>query len=273
MNRLRVLYNAAPPQVRQAVNRNIRRYWKVYGIVPTAWVITRILNKYIPKNKIYSNSIQKMSWFRRYKLPPIPKRAWKKNSSLRKRVRKLERGITGKEVKQFQATALGQVVTTAEYSSCLNGMAQGVTSITREGLECMLLSIRMFGYLYGHTTPTLLLFEWALVIDRDNQGATPTWAEVFEADALMRLPKHEHLDRFRILAHNMIDMTRKTSDTNVMKKFSYYKKFPNAIKMDYLGTDAGAPNVGKNSVFFMCRSSEAANGPTCAINFRIRYTD
>lgn len=246
--------------------RSLKKYFAIAGITLSIFAAKKIYSNYI--NMGMRNKLCKYTGI------GCPKKKVT-NGRLVKRIRRLEKGQTGKELKQKDILAYNEEsLTTTASVVLITGIEQGNTSLTREGLWVKLHSIQMIGqFMRPANNAGPVLVELALVCDRRNQGEDPSWADVFESDALTQFKEHDEGSRFKILFRKRFDCTRTDATTASYRMFKYYKRFKNPVNLQYSGTGATVASVTKNSHFLLIRSNAASASPTATINCRIRYTD
>lgn len=232
--------------------------------------------------KIYSNNISKMPYLKFWgaKNPdkPLPPRAVRvKIPKLERRLRRLERGQAGKEIKFHDiAVSSAEMSTTAGFQ-LLTGISQGDQSNYREGLKINLLSISVTAWVRTDKTDTSAqLCRIGIVKDTMNEAADPTITDIFETTSQLAAKEHDSGTRFKIYWNKLFDMSNMVDGTNARGKvIKYYKKFKKPIIVEYTGTGSTAASNGKNC-FYMYYDSNLVTGganPDIYYFIRLRFTD
>lgn len=196
---------------------------------------------------------------------------------LRRDVEKIKRGQLAKEFKLFDSGVDNATATTTGVIQPITLMAQGDTSITREGLEIRLQSISMNCRFTANDSATnggnqlrVILF-----MDTECNGDTPDTSDLLDGDRLTAHKEwYENKGRFKILWDKVFVMNQAlaSAKTCIMKR--YYKKFGvMAPKIHFLGGGATTADLGKNHLFIYYLGDEATYGPNVKIESRIRFTD
>ncbi len=168
---------------------------------------------------------------------------------------------------------LSTAPTTTGLISLISGMAQGDTSLTREGLKIQPKHLEWKFQINQHATSTAVPKHTAVRIiifrDVDQQGIIPTVAMLLEADTITAMPEHDTRPRFKILR----DMTFILSGAGQIASFSKgIIKFGKSAQIWYQGSAASIANMGKNNLF-MYTVSDDANAPPVALQLRLRFTN
>lgn len=211
-----------------------------------------------------------MSFISRFrKKPPY------KQSKVLKRIRKLERGVTGKERKYHDYELSATNVTTTASIPCLNLIAQGDQSLSqREGRE-----INVLSYELKLSIQTNVLnaagssARFMVVTDKQTNGATPAITDFLESEQVISFRDHQTAGRFITHFDKTIDTTRRDASTGSIRLIRHYKRFKRPIKVVYSDTTASITSILKNSMFLVYFSNASSNYPVVTGRVRIRYTD
>lgn len=207
-------------------------------------------------------------WQRSYK-------PYKKKSNVNYRLRRLERGVTGKETKKHDLTwASTANVTSTGDVVYLSGISQGTSSLTRDGLKINIKSIWIKGFANVVTSSGEAVLRIILFIDKMNLGANPSISSgantLLEATTVNAFREHQSPYRFKILWDKVLPLSE-TSRTNGVIK--YYKKFKKGLRLTYTADGSSVSSAGKNAVFIAFLSNKGANYPTISGTSRITFTD
>lgn len=191
-----------------------------------------------------------------------------KTSRINKRLRRLERGSG--EVKthdvdgQFTANTTGQIIP-------ISMIAQGDTSITREGLQIKPLSLEVKVLTTSDASSTVATTHRLIVFkDKEMHGTHPTVANILESDGLLALPEHDTRPRFKFYRDVIISAEKAAQDSIYYKT---YIKFKNKTRIYYSGTTAAEASSGKNQLYLYFLTNQATNTPDSYYQIRLRYRD
>lgn len=188
-----------------------------------------------------------------------------------KRLNRLERGY-GKELKTHDIS-YSATVTNSAVIGMLTNIAQGDTSITREGLKIdpKYLSIKAFFNTDASATVTsfvrLIIFQ-----DREQHGTVPAVTELLESSDYASFYEHDTKPRFKILLDKVVSPALVAAGRD---RTAIYKsiKFGKYAKIHYSGTTNLQASQGKNNIYYCTISSSTANHPYLTLRTRFRFTD
>lgn len=241
---------------------SVAHYLKYYGLP--------IMSAYSAK-KLYKRIIyrKKMSWFSRSKpVKPSPE-AQKRLKRLNNRVKRLEQGFD-KEMKTYDDSRSGALPDTGSGEiACISDMAQGDTSITREGL---VIQPRHLEYKFVCLANSATLYQARLIIFLDTQqsGTPPTAAQLLESDVSTAWIEHDTRPRFRILRDFWLVPDTGTRAAIVKRGII---KFPKNMRIHYSGTTSGDASMAKNNLYIYCTSNTASGAPSLNLYTRLRFVD
>lgn len=214
-------------------------------------------------------------FFRRYR-PRVRRTVHRRKSRLGQRISRLERGITGKEVKTHDVTVTTTPTTTLQYQNIV-GIEQGNESGQREGLRINILSLQVIVRLttastkYNSYTARLMV-----IMDKETNGAVPTANTLLETDTVIDFPAHEYRHRYNVLLDKKVVMnaTSGTTTTSLQNQriIKYYKKFKKPITIFYGGTGTSIANISKNALHYVFLT-DANTSCAQTSRLRVRYTD
>lgn len=193
-------------------------------------------------------------------------------------IRRLDRRITNvarncrKEVKTHDKTASGSQGTSGTIIP-LSFIAQGDTSLTREGLQINP-KYMQFKLSLKKNANSGSIFRMIIFKDREKQsGATstnPTATDLLESDDFLAYPEHDKRPRFKIYRDMLIALDGVQVSECVEKGMI---KFSNKTRIWYGGTAADEQSAGKNALYMYLVSDDNTNQPSYEINTRLRFTD
>lgn len=188
---------------------------------------------------------------------------------LSSRIKRLEQGYD-KEMKTYDDTRSGALPNTgAGEINCISDMAQGDTSITREGL---VIQPRHLEYKFVCLANSATLYQARVIIfvDTHQSGVAPTATELLETDASTSWIHHDTRPRFRILRDFWMVPDTATKGAIVRRGII---KFGKKFRIHYQGTGTGASSMGKNNIYLYCISNTATGAPSFNIYTRLRFVD
>ncbi len=188
--------------------------------------------------------------------------------AVKQRVSRLEKGY-GKELKTFD-TATVTAPPAAGLITPLSQMAQGDTSITREGLQISPSHLLWKYDIQLHTTPRNSIARVIIFCDKQMAGTDPTVAQVLESADVQSWPEHDTRPRFKIYRDIVIPMDTSSKLTRFQKGII---KFGKGFKIWYSGTTGAEASSAKNQLYVLTLSNEATNVPPFEFRGRLRFTD
>lgn len=192
--------------------------------------------------------------------------------SLKRRMTRLEQG-TNRELKTYDDEHNATMTSTWTIFA-ISDMAQGDTSITRDGLQIQPrhLSYKLRTSQGESDTDKDVHSRVVIFQDREQHGTTPTAAEVFEGATpdSYAFPEHDTRPRFKILRD--INFVYNTNGQN-----NFYKqgiiKFAKNSRIWYEGTTGSEASLGKNNIFVAYITNQATAPPGCNHRYRLRFVD
>lgn len=221
-------------------------------------------------NSLYKleKSLNPMPSSGRQKVFYAPKsRSNSKIAKLERKVQKIERG-GNKELKTFDFSYNTDPLSTGAIA-LITGIAQGDTSITREGLQIRPKSLELRLLLTANNSGT----EYArMIIFRDTQqaGTAPTVAQLLEEDTVLGFPEHDTRPRFKILRDKTFKLDNGNINGHIRK---YFISLPKTSRIYYSGTTGSAISMGKNNLYVYWVSTTSADHPSLSSRFRLRFTE
>lgn len=261
-------WNQLPWKYRTALNiyrfailnqQDIRAVIASAGISMSAAFVKKIYSK-------YKNKLKMPFWSRNRNGMNAAARNLK---ILEKKVRRIEQGFD-KELKTFDNSATGSIGT-AGAITCISDMAQGDTSITREGLQIQPrhLQYRLVNTIDDAST-TSVVSRIIIFMDTEQHGTIPTVAQLLESDDVNSFIEHDSRPRFRVLRDITISLSR---NGNNQRYITGIIKFGKNFRIDYQGTGTGDASMGKNNLYVYRVSSDNTNTPTLSFYSRMRFVD
>lgn len=149
----------------------------------------------------------------------------------------------------------------------LNGMTKGDSINTREGRTLRIKSVQLHININMNTSATRTRLKWALVIDKQVNGAAPNISDIYD-NVLLNFRNLNNRKRFVILKQGLVN----TNDDFPERDKSYYKRLN--FKTIYNAGNAGSiADINTNSFYLLLLSDENLNTPTINYTARIRFID
>ncbi len=184
------------------------------------------------------------------------------------KIRRIQQGY-GQELKTFDITGNAVYDNSGSIIS-LSSIAQGDSSITREGLQIKPRHLLFRLHVNTHASATATQVRIIIFTDKQQNATAPTVAELLETDSVMFFPEHDTRPRFKI--HR--DMLFMVDPTTLQQRFKKGMiKFGKSAKIWYKGVAAAATSNGKNALYMYIVSNEATNTPTVQWQYRLRFID
>lgn len=164
--------------------------------------------------------------------------------------------------------------------TCLTNMAQGDTTITRNGNSVALKSLQVDGIISWDSTNPTERVRVMMVRDNDNLGGTaPAITDILESANIIGLRNKNTPKRFTVL----YDKLHTCNTSQLTKHISYYKKFKmlkdkkgNPTVSQHLYFDGATANdYTRGHIFLIMLGSTATASTTSTFtaNTRIRFYD
>lgn len=188
-----------------------------------------------------------------------------------RRISRLEKGISGREWKTHDVSSSTAVSTTGSVIP-ISAMAQGDTSLLREGLQVRMQTIAYRLTCTLNTSVSSTKIRFIVVMDKECHGVAPTVAELLEAGSPIEFKEHDQRGRFRFLS----DKTYMINSQYSGQEFQIFKRWFKNLKGRkhwYIGTAGSTANLGKNALYLVMISDQATYTPTVAYRTRLRFTD
>lgn len=202
------------------------------------------------------------------------------------------------EKKEVLTNASSTLGASASFLTLLNGMAQGLTGITRVGLEVTHGYIEVAIAIQSVGTNTIVTPGgdcgfWAIVLDRQPNGVAAVFSDIFDtsnpqgAGLSLRITTTNQ-DRFKIISRNewTVGGNNQSAATAATGAHPYHVKEyidlsklglsnPLDQKANYSGTGATIASIDSGALYFVCAGcfSSANNQTTVNSQIKYRFTD
>lgn len=154
----------------------------------------------------------------------------------------------------------------------LSNIAQGDTTISRDGSQCKIVSILIKGFVEIHASATNTVVRLMLIQDKQTNEAiyatSDLLSDVSTVDSVVASRNLDNTHRFRILWDKQITLSNTGQG---IKFFNFYKKVQ--ILLRYDNAAAAITSLTQNSLSLLRISNEATNEPGIVANIRVRFID
>lgn len=210
-----------------------------------------------------------VSWYRR------PRKTSLTPYQLERQIKNLRTGRSGKEWKTHDV-AYNSTVGNAGTIRALTLIAQGDTSLDREGLQIRLQSINIRGFAIGNLNAGASIVRLRLILfqDMEQHGTIAAVTDVLETADVLAFKEHDSKPRFKILWDRLYDLTAQGDSTNPVYKIRYVKYYKRLKgRKAWFSTSAATQAAqGKGNIYMLLIGDQATDYPTIDVNCRIRFT-
>lgn len=158
----------------------------------------------------------------------------------------------------------------------LNGLAPGTSASTRVGNKVMMRSIQL------NVTARVIagtgvdqVVRWGVVLDRQANGAAPTYVGIMSTNNVWGFRNLENRKRFKLLIDKQ-HLLNATAEPGSGRHYKIYMKFRRPIIVEFNNGVAGTiADIISNSLYLYGCGTEAVGSTASALYgyCRIRYTD
>jgi len=172
-------------------------------------------------------------------------------------------------------TTMSEDVSTSEIVRVMNACSQGTDIGTRVGRQITMKSVQIRGHIKANNANPGDLVFWAVVYDRQSNGAYPNMSDVYTTDSLV--PNFRNLNnrkRFKVLGSGYIKIPTATSLEGNIVPFEFYRKLNHPT--EYNATNGGTiADITTGSLLFMQRGYHVAGADDSSIVVysRVRFSD
>ncbi len=183
-----------------------------------------------------------------------------------------------KELNFFDTAITTAPVETWLPLTSLNLVPQGTAESTRIGRQIFVKSIHIRGLVQLNEDGTgkdECLFRWALVQDRQANGANPAATDLWELNDLVTHRNLAQIKRFSILRTGQMQMNRTGSaGTEAVRSFILNYRFPAPQPVEFNSTAGAITEIQSNNFVFMyCRTVlDGTQVMSIDLTSRLRYT-
>lgn len=154
-------------------------------------------------------------------------------------------------------------------ASLLNGIAQGDTSITRDGDSVKIVSLLINFNFVMNASASASRIRIIILRDKQSNAAAPAGSVILESDTNILSPRNiDYGKRFKVYKDFMVvvntDFPEKAMKI-VLSKLKFHTK--------YIDGGATIASIATNSLYLLAMSDEGTNTPSINYYSRIRYID
>lgn len=201
----------------------------------------------------------------------MKKRVYKKKSSIRRRLPKVQLRPELKYIGASYATLAADYVGTGLY--LLNGIDQGTSATSRVGNNIKMKSIYLKLTLSTDVTTTYYFY---LVYDKQPNQTAMTINNFIDAISGNYLPysqrNQQYKDRFVTLRSWFTDLSPNRSGATIQRTYEKYFNFSKGVPVIYTGSGSTVASISMGSVYLIVGSS-SSTGPVWSGSHRLKFTD
>jgi hypothetical protein len=181
--------------------------------------------------------------------------------------------LVNTEIKCSELTASGTAITNSGVIKQLTALAQGDTSITRDGDSLRILKSTLRMVLVKNASATQTNVRIIVVRDRMNQGAAPAVTDILNtASPYFGIAiEQKNRDRFTFLYDKLFCINQLVASTTMAVQDVFHVNNPKHVH--YSGVDATDASAGPGSVWLLAIANEATNEPSISYSFRMEFVD
>ncbi len=169
-------------------------------------------------------------------------------------------------------TNVQEVISTTASITQLTNIAQGDTTVTRDGSSCKIVSLMLNYFITMHASAIESIMRVIVVHDRQTNQAIYAAADLLHDTSIndaLNSPKNLDNDRrFSILYDRCHSLS---SAGTTIKNFKFYRKL--ALRIRYDNAAAAITSLTQNSLSIFLISNEATNTPSINFFLRLRFVD
>lgn len=205
---------------------------------------------------------------------PYPLQLLNKGASMYSTISALTKQVAGiakminTEDKYIDLTTNGTISSSGTVFA-LNGVAQGLTDITRIGNKIRGKDVLVRQSFTINSSATNTLIRAILFCDKQYNGADPAVTDVLSSASVLAPLNRDNTERFVILKDDLLTLT--VSQDNAQKTRKWFKTIP--WHMYYSGTDATDASLQTNALCILLVSNEATNVPSHSTISRVKFYD
>jgi len=185
----------------------------------------------------------------------------------------------GKEL-NFVETAIATSANSTGTVTLLNGIAGGTSASQRVGRRVQMKSLEFKGRVEADSTTTVNLTRYAVVLDKQSNGAAPSVTDIYDAVAPQSLRNISNKARFWVLWDSGLipvvgnNTTAGQQTDKSQHGIEFYKRINIPVQYNS-GVGGTVTDIQTNGLFFVAVGQQAAGTADSTISgqFRIRYDD
>lgn len=232
------------------------------------------LNKYKTSGYGQKTYFQPRTGTYQQRIPAVPRRKVK----AKRRIGYIATSGRKSELKNFDTAVASNIPATGAINTSLNLVREGTGDNQRVGRTIVIKSVQLNGSIVKASTATASTVEYdiAIVLDKQCNGANPTYANIFSGTTPHQLLNLDNSDRFQVLRRfqgvlgSQSLNTAGTAFSDVRDIISFYKQCNIPIKFD--ADNGDVTDLASNNLV-LAWSTSSNNLIAADFNFRIRYSD
>lgn len=150
----------------------------------------------------------------------------------------------------------------------LNAIAEGNASNQRDGLSVLNKSVQIKYYCEEHASAYGTIQRVMLIRDKQPNGTTPLWSDIFEEQNVMTLLNNVNTSRFDVMysrTHTMSSTGSALEHGNIYRKLNFHTR--------YLSGGGAATDIGYGGLYIVSVSNLNTFSPNLVYSARVRYLD
>jgi len=184
------------------------------------------------------------------------------------------------ELKYINATTSAADMTSTPVLTLLNGCAPGSDATNRIGRRILVKSVQLSGYSHSSSSTIIAQARWAIVVDRQPNGAAFTFTDCWDSAVADTLRNPNNLQRFQIIhdsgviPHVGCTTIATCAPTNfACHPFHLYKKLNIPVQFNS-GTAGTIADIQTNAIYLVTWGTQASTGGVdFTSKIRIRFAE
>lgn len=184
----------------------------------------------------------------------------------------------GKELDFVDTTLSSTAISTTPYLVLLNGLVPGTGDNQRLGRRIQMKSIELKAYTSADTTTTINIVRFAIVLDRQANGAAPAFTDIYDAASPTALRNISNKPRFKVLWDSGVipivgNITTPATGQELVT-MEKYRKIDIPVQYNN-GTAGDITDITTNSLYFVAVGAIASGTADSQLTgkVRVRYDD
>lgn len=192
------------------------------------------------------------------------RKTYRKKSTLKKRVAKLERNLSSEE-KKFDDTSGSVTFSSSGATIAIGNVAQGTDVTQRIGNKIKYTGMQFRMRAYANTSSTAETLRMIIFKDNQDDGSVPLITDLLENNQVESPYKQSNMGRFHIIADRVLSLKDSQQATNVV----FNRKLNSICR--YNGTTVN--DLIKGGIYFAYIGTQAVNVSDMSYYIRLYFTD